>query len=110
MNSREQFVNAFEKKVISINEIAYAPYVEMNKDLNILFKNSSDYFGLSSIIMDSGAGHDTAQLARVIPASMIFIPCKDGLSHCPEEYAENSDIAKGTAVLIKMILNLVNFN
>ena len=79
------------------------------KDLNVLFKNSSDYFGLSSNIMDSGAGHDTAQLARVIPASMIFIPCKDGLSHCPEEFAEITDIAKGTAVLIKMILNLVNF-
>jgi len=118
-NSRNEFINTLEKKITSINEaseckatvkdIAYAPYVEMNKDLNVLFKNSSDYFGLSSNIMDSGAGHDTAQLARVVPASMIFISCKDGLSHCPEEFAKITDIAKGTAVLIKMILNLVNF-
>jgi len=37
---------------------------------------------------------------------MIFIPCKDGLSHCPEEYAEASDISKGTAVLWKMVEKL----
>jgi N-carbamoyl-L-amino-acid hydrolase len=60
--------------------------------------------------MDSGAGHDTAQLSRVVPAGMIFIPCKDGLSHCPEEYAEVSDISKGTAVLWKMVQNLENQN
>jgi N-carbamoyl-L-amino-acid hydrolase len=58
--------------------------------------------------MDSGAGHDTAQLSRVAPAGMIFIPCKDGLSHCPEEYAEVSDISKGTAVLWKMVESLAN--
>ena len=41
---------------------------------------------------------------------MRFIPCKDGLSHCPEEYAEVSDISKGTAVLWKMVQNLENQN
>ncbi len=41
---------------------------------------------------------------------MIFIPCKDGLSHCPEEYAEVSDIAKGTEVLYNMIENLANLS
>jgi acetylornithine deacetylase/succinyl-diaminopimelate desuccinylase-like protein len=56
--------------------------------------------------MDSGAGHDTAQLARVVPSAMIFIPCEHGLSHCPEEFAKLSDIAKGTAVLVKLILDL----
>ena len=78
----------------------------MNKDLIQLFKNSASSLGLSNNIMDSGAGHDTAQLSRVVPAGMIFIPCKDGLSHCPEEYAEASDISKGTAVLWKMVEKL----
>ena len=78
----------------------------MNKDLIQLFKNSASSLGLSNNIMDSGAGHDTAQLSRVVPAGMIFIPCKDGLSHCPEEHAEASDISKGTAVLWKMVEKL----
>src|SRR5210317_1002984 len=100
-NSRQQYINELEKHIedmnktnsckIEINEIAYAPYVEMDKELLKLFKKSADASGLSSQIMDSGAGHDTAQLSRVAPASMIFIPCKDGLSHCPEEHAEILD-------------------
>ena len=31
------------------------------------------------------AGHDANQLARIVPAGMIFIRCKEGRSHCPEE-------------------------
>ena len=115
-NSRQEFLNILKKKIsllndtssckINIEDIAFAPFVEMDKDLIHLFKNCANSLGLSSNIMDSGAGHDTAQLSRVVPAGMIFIPCKDGLSHCPEEYAEVSDISKGTAVLWKMVENL----
>ena len=115
-NSRQEFLNILKKKIsllndtssckINIEDIAFAPFVEMDKDLIYLFKNCANSLGLSSNIMDSGAGHDTAQLSRVVPAGMIFIPCKDGLSHCPEEYAEVSDISKGTAVLWKMVENL----
>tara|TARA_E500000075_G_C6974177_1_gene312596 strand:- start:315 stop:1583 length:1269 start_codon:yes stop_codon:yes gene_type:complete len=115
-NSRQEFLNILEKKIaflndtsscnINIKDIAFAPFVEMNKDLIQLFKNSASSLGLSNNIMDSGAGHDTAQLSRVVPAGMIFIPCKDGLSHCPEEYAEASDISKGTAVLWKVVEKL----
>ena len=65
---------------------------------------------LARNFMNSGAGHDTAQISRVAPAAMIFISCKDGLSHCPEEFSEVSDIAKGTAVLYKMIQNLAELN
>jgi N-carbamoyl-L-amino-acid hydrolase len=119
-NSRQEFINILQEEITSMNntdpcqinieDIAFAPFVEMDKELISLFKSSSDSLGFSSNIMDSGAGHDTAQLSRVVPAAMIFIPCKDGLSHCPEEFAEVSDIAKGTAVLYKMIENLSELN
>ena len=119
-NSREQYLKELEEKIelmnkagsckIAMNNIAYAPYVEMDKELVKLFKKSADTCGMSSQIMDSGAGHDTAQLSRVAPASMIFVPCKDGLSHCPEEHAEISDISKGTSVLFKMLENLAELN
>lgn len=119
-NSREQYINELEKQIqimnqigpckIEMNNIAFAPYVEMDKELVKLFKVSADECGLTNHIMDSGAGHDTAQLSRVAPASMIFVPCKDGLSHCPEEHAEISDISKGTAVLFKMLEKLAKLN
>jgi hydantoinase/carbamoylase family amidase len=117
-NSRQEFLNILKEKIlllndttsckINIKDIAFAPFVKMNKDLIKLFKNCAKSLGLSSNIMDSGAGHDTAQLSRVAPAGMIFIPCKDGLSHCPEEYAEVSDISKGTGVLWKMVESLAD--
>ena len=118
--AREKFLDGIKNKLIflekkyecelHINDLAFAPYVEMDKNINLLFKKSCNYFNLSSKLMDSGAGHDTAHLARVAPASMIFIPCKGGLSHCPEELAKLDDIAKGTAVITKLVLGLAKIN
>ncbi|ARM86734.1 allantoate amidohydrolase protein [Rhizobium sp. CIAT894] len=53
--------------------------------------------------MASGAGHDTAWIAKVAPAAMIFVPCQGGRSHCPDEWAENDDIALGAAVLFEAV-------
>ena len=118
--AREKFLDGIKNKLIflekkyecelHINDLAFAPYVEMDKNINLLFKKSCNDFNLSSKLMDSGAGHDTAHLARVAPASMIFVPCKDGLSHCPEELAKLDDIAKGTAVITKLVLGLAKIN
>ena len=118
--AREKFLDGIKNKLIflekkyecelHINDLAFAPYVEMDKNINSLFKKSCNDFNLSSKLMDSGAGHDTAHLARVAPASMIFVPCKGGLSHCPEELAKLDDIAKGTAVITKLVLGLAKIN
>jgi N-carbamoyl-L-amino-acid hydrolase len=56
--------------------------------------------------MASGAGHDTAWMARVSKAAMIFIPCLGGRSHAPEEFAETDDIAVGAAVLLEAVQRL----
>jgi beta-ureidopropionase / N-carbamoyl-L-amino-acid hydrolase len=56
--------------------------------------------------MASGAGHDTAWMARVTKAAMIFIPCLGGRSHTPEEYAETADVALGAAVLLEAVKRL----
>ena len=49
--------------------------------------------GASHRRMASGAGHDTAFMAKVTRAAMIFVPCLGGRSHAPEEFAETDDIA-----------------
>jgi beta-ureidopropionase / N-carbamoyl-L-amino-acid hydrolase len=53
--------------------------------------------------MASGAGHDTAWMARITKAAMIFVPCKDGRSHSPDEFAAIDDIALGAAVLLDAV-------
>ncbi len=113
-SSRNEFLKKLNDKCSSLNgstkikieEIAFSSYTEMNKDLNILFEKSAKIENISFLHLDSGAGHDTAHLSRVAPASMIFIPCKNGLSHCPEEYTSIKNIANGTQVIQRSILEL----
>lgn len=56
--------------------------------------------------MASGAGHDTAWMARISKSAMIFIACRDGRSHAPDEWADNDDIALGTATLFEAVRQL----
>lgn len=60
--------------------------------------------GLDYRMMSSGAGHDTAYMARVAPSGMIFIPCHDGRSHCPEEWADQDHVACGAQVLCDAVI------
>jgi len=52
----------------------------------------------------SGAGHDAVHINKIAPAAMIFIPCKDGISHNEAEYASKEAIAAGADVLLRALL------
>jgi N-carbamoyl-L-amino-acid hydrolase len=56
----------------------------------------------------SGAGHDAVYAARVAPTAMIFIPCKDGISHNEIEDAEPAHVAAGANVLLHAMLERAN--
>lgn len=66
-------------------------------------ERACDTVGAKHRRMASGAGHDTAWIAKVAPAAMIFVPCKEGRSHSADEWAENDDIALGAAVLFETV-------
>jgi allantoate deiminase len=57
--------------------------------------------------MTSGAAHDTMCVADRVPSAMVFVPCRDGLSHTPVEHAEPADAALGAEVMIGAIRMLV---
>ena len=61
---------------------------------------------LEYMIMPSGAGHDAMHWAEVAPTGMIFIPCRDGLSHNSAEFAAMDDIVAGAEVLENVIKNI----
>ena len=91
---------------IGMDPISAANVAPMDGSLRTHLKNSAEALGLSHISIASGAGHDMAHMSRIAPAAMIFIPCKDGLSHCPEEFATPEAIARGSAVLTHTVLKL----
>lgn len=57
--------------------------------------------------MVSGAAHDTMCVADRVPTAMVFVPCRDGLSHTPQEDADPADAALGVNVMIGAIHELV---
>jgi len=73
--------------------------------LQELLGASADASGRSSMRMASGAGHDMAFISLVAPVAMVFIPCKGGRSHTPEEWASPEALAAGTEVLLDAILS-----
>ncbi len=58
--------------------------------------------------MVSRAYHDSSFMARVAPIAMLFIPCRNGVSHRPDEYATPKSIALGTRVLALTLAKLAN--
>ena len=60
--------------------------------------------GYSNMPAVSGAGHDAVYMARLAPTGMIFIPCKDGISHNEIESAKPEHIAAGCNVLLHAML------
>ena len=56
--------------------------------------------------MVSRAYHDSLFMSRIAPAAMLFIPCRNGYSHRPDEYASPEDIARGALILAEALANL----
>jgi hydantoinase/carbamoylase family amidase len=52
----------------------------------------------------SGAGHDSVFTSKRVPTSMIFVPCRDGLSHHPEEFCSAEDCATGASVILQAVV------
>ncbi|MFE1599328.1 Zn-dependent hydrolase [Methylobacterium sp. ID0610] len=62
--------------------------------------------GIRAMPILSAAGHDARHLAGLCPSAMIFIPCRDGISHAPAEWTEPADLAAGAAVLGRVLADL----
>ena len=61
---------------------------------------------VSSRELVSRAYHDSLFMSRIAPMAMIFIPCRDGVSHRPDEFASTQDIAAGVEVLARTLAEL----
>jgi hydantoinase/carbamoylase family amidase len=79
----------------------------MDRKIMELIEESCRQRGVSWKIMGSGAGHDAMTFpAQGVPTGMIFIPCKEGKSHCPEESIRWEDAATGAQVLADTIMRI----
>ena len=90
----------------TIETIAQDHPVEMHPAMIREIEEVVKSVGVEYMTMPSGAGHDAMHWAETVPTGMIFIPCRDGISHNPAEFAEMDDIVTGAEVLDKVLRKL----
>jgi N-carbamoyl-L-amino-acid hydrolase len=89
---------------IIIEQVSAYPAQPFHKDCIDAVQRAATALGYSNMPAVSGAGHDAVYMARLAPAGMIFIPCKDGISHNEIEDAKPEHITAGCNVLLHAML------
>ncbi len=97
-------IAAEDRLACELEEIwTFAP-ITFDADCVAAVRQGADALGYGHLDIVSGAGHDACYVAKVAPTGMIFVPCKDGISHNEIESAEPDDLAAGCNVLLHAVL------
>jgi N-carbamoyl-L-amino-acid hydrolase len=93
---------------ISVKELLHDPPLEFPKSIRHMIQSVAQALGVSWMNIASGAGHDARYLHYVCPTGMIFIPCRNGISHNEAESVQETHAADGTRVLAEATFTLAN--
>ena len=93
---------------VEIIELTTAMSLEFPSSVTGLIRECANALGIPTRDILSAAGHDARFMHAICPTGMIFVPCKDGISHNPRESAKPEDLAAGTRVLTDVIVALAN--
>ncbi|WP_053360692.1 Zn-dependent hydrolase [Bacillus sp. FJAT-27251] len=104
----EELVQSFASGGIetSVKQLLYMKPKALNEGIISLFKQLSDKLGLQHTPINSGAGHDAMVFSDFTDVGMLFIPSKDGLSHCPEEWSDAEHIASAAEIFYEAAKHL----
>jgi len=91
---------------VTVKPLVDAPSNEFDAGLSQRIAQAAREQGFPAMSILSAAGHDARHLAKVCPSAMIFIPCRDGVSHVEHEWAEPAHVAAGAAVLAQVMREL----
>ena len=107
---RESAANfaAAEGVKLNIDVISSAKAVHLDDDLMRAAADACEKLAVSHLRMIGGGGHDSQNIARIVPTCVLHIPCRNGVSHTPEEFAKIEDIMTGVDVLTEVMGNVAN--
>ncbi|WP_336947518.1 M20 family metallo-hydrolase [Asaia sp. HN010] len=88
----------------AMRKIWDAPAVPFDPRCVVMVSEAASEAGFESMKIVSGPGHDAAYMARVAPTAMIFVPCRDGLSHNESESITEAEAEAGANVLLGALL------
>jgi beta-ureidopropionase / N-carbamoyl-L-amino-acid hydrolase len=87
----------------SFTTLSDGPPVACDPALQALLREAARDLGLTQTDLPSGAGHDAAFMSRICRSAMVFVPCRAGKSHAPEEWADQDAVAAGAAVILQAV-------
>lgn len=99
-------IAARRKVEVTLDLVWRKPPTHFDPKLVGAVEQAARRLGYSSRRITSGAGHDACNLNTRIPAAMVFVPCKDGVSHNELEDATQADCTAGANVLMHTVLAL----
>ena len=89
-----------------LDNISKAIPVKLDEDLKNELSEISTKLGIEHKIMNSGAGHDAMKFWDIAPTGMVFIPCRDGVSHNKAEDIDYEDIILGSKIIFEELKQL----
>jgi allantoate deiminase len=107
--ARETFERVAREEQLGL-EVAVThrkPPVPLDRELQALLETAAAEEGATARRMPSGAGHDAMVLGKHIPAGMLFVPSRAGVSHSPDEFTSAPQCELGARVLARAVRRLV---
>ena len=89
---------------IEVSERLAVPPRAFDSECVNLVESAARGLGLRYCTLPSGALHDASNIAAIAPTAMIFVPCRNGISHNVREYTSSADLAAGCDVLLHAVL------
>ncbi|MBT2755484.1 allantoate amidohydrolase [Mesobacillus foraminis] len=93
---------------LKFEEVMKAPPTYCSEEFTSIAMQSIKELGGRPIKLISGAGHDAMAMAELTDVAMLFVRCKEGLSHHPDEACTEEDITAGAEVLLSVVLKIAN--
>lgn len=93
--------------VFAVQKTLSVEPVDMDGNFRNMLTNAAQESEYSWQEMNSGAGHDSLPIGRLIPTAMLFVPSIGGRSHCPQEYTEPEALEKAVIVMFHVIKKLL---
>ena len=90
----------------SAEQQLYIAPKQLDTSIRSLLRKVSDDLKIPYCPINSGAGHDAMVFSDFTACGMVFVPSKDGLSHCPEEWSDASHLAEGTNIIFEAVKRL----
>jgi allantoate deiminase len=100
-------VAAEEQLELEVTKTHRKPPTPLDPELQELLAQGAAAEGATARSMPSGAGHDAMVLAKHVPAAMLFVPSRAGISHSPDEYTSPEQCELGVRVLARAVRALV---